>query len=235
MFVKHKSSTDETVHSVQPSHGLIARIRRRWRRERIHHSLTKYQDSRPSGLEPFADDRTPIATEVVDQCPDAHILNLHWIANFVDLGTFFDWVDVPVVWTLHDMNAFTGGCHYNVGCDRYKSNCGACPQIGSDDDRDLSRAIWQRKSDTYQSAIDEGQLQIVAPSRWLADEARQSSLFDNVPVHVIPYGLDTTTFQPRETTGVRQAIEIPEHHRILERAKQPAVPLRNKLNRYDRL
>jgi glycosyltransferase involved in cell wall biosynthesis len=215
MFVKHKSSADETVHSVHPSHGLIARIRRRWRRERIQRSFATYKSDRPSGLEPFSDDRAPITTEVVDQCPDADILNLHWIAGFVDLGTFFDQVDVPVVWTLHDMNAFTGGCHYNVGCERYKSTCGACPQLGSDDDRDLSRAIWQRKSGAYQSAIDAGQLQIVAPSRWLASEARQSSLFDDVPVHVIPYGLDTTAFQPRETAGVREAIEIPDHHRVL--------------------
>jgi glycosyltransferase involved in cell wall biosynthesis len=215
MFVRRKSSSDESVHALQPARGLLARIRRRWRRDRIHRSLTKYQDSRPGGLEPFSDDRTPFATEVVDQCPGADILNLHWIANFVDLETFFSRVDVPVVWTLHDMNAFTGGCHYNVGCDRYKSTCGACPQLGSDDDRDLSRTIWQRKLAAYQSAIDEGQLQIVAPSRWLADEARQSSLFDDAPVHVIPYGLDTTAFQPRETAGVRQAIEIPAHHRVL--------------------
>jgi glycosyltransferase involved in cell wall biosynthesis len=191
---------------VQPSHGLIARIRRRWRRERIQRSFATYKNQRPSGLEPFSDDRTPIATEVVDQCPDAHILNLHWIANFVDLGTFFDRVDVPVVWTLHDMNAFTGGCHYNVGCDRYKSHCGACPQLGSDDDRDLSRAIWQRKSDAYPSAIDAGQLHIVAPSRWLAEEARQSTLFSEIPITVIPNGIDTTVFAPCDDTGLRQAL-----------------------------
>jgi glycosyltransferase involved in cell wall biosynthesis len=40
-------------------------------------------------------------------------------------------------------------------------------------------------------------------------------LFDDAPVHVIPYGLDTTAFQPRETAGVHNALGIPEHHRIL--------------------
>jgi glycosyltransferase involved in cell wall biosynthesis len=215
MFVRGKASSDNTVRSLQPPNGLIARIRRRWRRERIQRSFATHKNDRPSGLESFSDDRTPIATEVVDQCPDAQILNLHWISNFVDLGTFFDWVDVPVVWTLHDMNAFTGGCHYNVGCDRYKSTCGGCPQLGSDDNQDLSREIWDRKSDAYKSVIDAGQLQIIAPSQWLAEEARRSSLLQEAPIHIIPNGLDTTAFQPRETAGVPGALGIPEHHRIL--------------------
>jgi glycosyltransferase involved in cell wall biosynthesis len=215
MFVRNKSSSDETVHSLQLSHGLIDRVRRRWRRERIQRSFATYESDRPSGLEPFSDDRTPVATEVVEQCPDADILNLHWIANFVDLGTFFDRVDVPVVWTLHDMNAFTGGCHYTAGCDQYESTCGACPQLGSDDEQDLSRAIRQRKSEAYQSAIEADQLNIVAPSQWLAQEARRSSLLQEAPISVIPYGLDTAVFQPRETAGLRQAIEIPDHHQIL--------------------
>lgn len=215
MFVRGKSSSDETVRSVHLDQSLIARVRRRWRRWYIQRSFTEYKEDRPDGLELFSDDRTAIASEVVDQCPDADIFNLHWIANFIDLSTFFEWINAPVVWTLHDMNAFTGGCHYNVGCDRYKSTCGACPQLGSDDDRDLSRAIWQRKSDAYQSAIDAGQLHIVAPSRWLAEEVRRSSLLGEAPVHTIPNGLDAKTFHPRETTGVRQAIEIPDHHRVL--------------------
>jgi glycosyltransferase involved in cell wall biosynthesis len=215
MFVKSKSSEDNTVCSFHPSRSLFARIRRHWRRERIQRSIAQYKAERPNGLELFSDDRTSVGSEVVDQCPEADVLNLHWIANFVDLGTFFDRVDVPVVWTLHDMNAFTGGCHYNVGCKRYRSACGACPQLGSEDDNDLSRAVWQRKSDAYQSAIENDRLHIVAPSRWLAEEARQSSLLAEAAIHVIPYGLNITTFRPRETAGLRQSLEIPDYHRIL--------------------
>jgi hypothetical protein len=42
------------------------------------------------------------------------------------------------VWTLHDMNAFTGGCHYDCGA-RYMSGCNAynC----SSDPSDLSEIV----------------------------------------------------------------------------------------------
>ena len=215
MFVRSKTVSRESIRSFELSCNLTARIRRRWRHQRIQWDFTKYKDGRPNNLEAFSDDRTLFAGEVVNQCPSADILNLHWVANFVDVGAFFDQVEVPVVWTLHDMNAFTGGCHYNMGCYRYRSACGSCPQLGSEKENDLSHSVWQRKSEAYRSAIIAGQLNIVSPSRWLAEEARSSSLLAKTPVHVIPYGLDATTFCPRETGGLYRALEIPGQHRIL--------------------
>jgi glycosyltransferase involved in cell wall biosynthesis len=215
MYVLNKQSDDESVRQFQPSRDLLTRIRRRWRRQRIQRAFARYDETRPDGLEPFTDDRTPFAGRIFDQMPSADVINLHWIRGFVDLQVFFERVSVPVVWTLHDMNAFTGGCHYNVGCEKYAAACGACPQLGSDDEQDLSRAIRQRKSEAYQSAIEADQLNIVAPSQWLAQEARRSSLLQEAPISVIPNGLDTAVFQPRETAGLRQAIEIPDHHQIL--------------------
>jgi glycosyltransferase involved in cell wall biosynthesis len=194
---------------------LISRVRRWARRLRIRWDYESYEDSRPSGLELFSDDRTGYGPQVPAHLPDCDLVNLHWIANFVSLSAFFRAVEVPVVWTLHDMNAFTGGCHYNVGCRKFEQQCGACPQLGSTDENDLSRSVWTRKWKAYESASRSNRIHIVAPSQWLAQEAQRSTLFAEAPVHVIPYGLNTDLFQPRDTERLRSALEIPREHRIV--------------------
>ncbi|MCS4119388.1 glycosyltransferase involved in cell wall biosynthesis [Salinibacter ruber] len=163
----------------------------------------------------FYDDRTPHKGDALRQCPDADILNLHSIYGFVDHGAFFRNVRSPVVWTLHDMNAFTGGCQYNIGCRRFEEACGKCPQLGSNEDIDLSRKVWKRKREAYSHVIGENRLQVVCPSEWMAQEAQASSLFTDVPVTVIPNGLDANSFYPRDTQGVGTALGVPSDHRIV--------------------
>ena len=64
------------------------------------------------------------------------LVNLHWIGweflQVEDLKSF----DVPFVWTLHDMWAFTGGFHYSGECNLYTKSCGTCPQLHSNNDWD---------------------------------------------------------------------------------------------------
>ena len=213
MYVREKQSEDETVQCFNPPGDFFSWARRRWRHERVYRSITPY--NRPNGYDKFSDDRTRYGRRVVEQLPDADIYNLHFIANFVDIQAFFEQTTAPVVWTLHDMVAFTGGCHYTAGCSRFLDQCGCCPQLGSNNVADLSRAIYERKNEAYQSAIDSGRLQVVTPSRWLAKEARRSSLFSRAPIDVIPYGVDTNNFQPRKTDGLRETLGIPSSHRIL--------------------
>jgi hypothetical protein len=35
----------------------------------------------------------------------------------------------PLVWTLHDMWAFTGHCDYSYECEKWKDNCNNCPNL----------------------------------------------------------------------------------------------------------
>jgi len=144
------------------------------------------------------------------------IINLHWIADFVDYQHFFGECvsGTPIVWRLSDLNPFTGGCHYDKGCEKYKGKCGACPQLGSERENDLSRAIWERKQEAF-AAIDANQLHFVAQSEWIQEQVKSSPLTGRFPTSIIPNGLDTTTFRPRDTDGLRNALEIPQEHRIV--------------------
>ncbi|HLS27494.1 MAG TPA: glycosyltransferase family 4 protein [Opitutales bacterium] len=217
MLVAGKASNDSSVAQFQPEKGFRRRLARMIRKERLQHEFKKYENSRPTGLEPFNDDRSPFGNELSRHFPDADLINLHWIAGFLDYRSFLrkNRPGIPIVWTLHDMAPFTGGCHFDNSCGEFAAKCGNCPQLGSSRPNDLSRQIWMRKKAAFEKISPE-QLHFVAPSRWLARVARSSSLLRKFTTTVIPYGIDTDLFSPRGNVfAMRDALEIPRSARIL--------------------
>ena len=139
------------------------------------------------------------------------IINLHWVCrglmSLADVGR----LSKPVVWTLHDSWAFTGGCHVPGDCTRYRNDCGMCPQLASMRDHDLSRWILARKSTLWQQVP----LTVVTPSRWLADCARSSSLFRHRRIEVIPNPIDATTFCPIPRMEARTILALPQDRKLV--------------------
>lgn len=139
------------------------------------------------------------------------VINLHWICHgFVPIEALAR-LNKPIVWTFHDMWAFTGGCYYDDACDRYKGSCGRCPQLGSRQEWDLSRWVWARKAKVWRSL----RFTVVTPSQWLADCARSSPLLQHCPIQVIPNGLDATVFRPSDRQAARQQLNLPLDRRLL--------------------
>lgn len=139
------------------------------------------------------------------------IINLHWIgAGYIPIEALTKFTQ-PLVWTLHDMWSFTGGCHYNQDCDKFTMSCGACPQLGSSKEKDLSRQIWQRKYKAWQDL----NLTIVTPSQWLANSAKTSKLFNHRRIEVIPYGLDTDIYRPIERQTARKLLKLPTDKQLI--------------------
>lgn len=139
------------------------------------------------------------------------VVNGHWVGyGFLQLETLAT-LKRPIVLTLHDMWAFTGGCHYAQDCQRYTQTCGACPQLGSHDERDLSRQIWQRKEKAWQAANPT----IVTPSCWMAECARTSRLFRDRRIEVIPNGIDLALFKPIDRPLARKILNLPLDRRLV--------------------
>jgi glycosyltransferase involved in cell wall biosynthesis len=139
------------------------------------------------------------------------IVNLHWTSGgYLQIESTTK-IKQPVIWTLHDMWAFTGGCHYNQECNRYQAACGSCPQLGSAKDADLSRRIWQRKAKAWKNH----HFIIVALSRWMAASIKDSSLLKNAQIEVIPNGLDTNRYRPFDSKLARNILGLPEHKKLL--------------------
>ena len=141
----------------------------------------------------------------------ADVINLHWIGREFFRIEELQKLQTPLVWTLQDMWAFTGGCHYTEDCDRYIKSCGACPQLGAKKEQDLSRWVWERKAKAWSDI----NLTIAAPSSWIGDCAKSSSLFGNLRVEVIPFCLDTAKYKPVEQKVARELLNLPQDEQLV--------------------
>ena len=143
----------------------------------------------------------------LDRIKDADLVHLNWVGGgYFPIAAFRN-IDRPMVWTLHDSWGYTGGCHSNGGCEKFVDACGACPQLGSTTDHDLSRRTWNSKRRNWA----EVPFILVTPSRWLAAEAARSSLFAGRRIEVIPNGLDLDVFKPIDKLLARRLLNLPEH------------------------
>jgi glycosyltransferase involved in cell wall biosynthesis len=139
------------------------------------------------------------------------IVNLHWIINGMFRIEELAGIPMPVVWTLHDAWAFTGGCTYPMDCIEYRKNCGACPELGSKRIRDLSHWVLGRKRRAWRNL----DVVVVSPSRWLAEEAASSSLFSGSDIRIIPNGLDLDLYRPHNKKMARHLLGLSENKTLL--------------------
>lgn len=142
-----------------------------------------------------------------DLLKSADVIHIHWINHAFLRPEDIEKLAVlnkPLVWTFHDSNAFTGGCHVRYGCERYQNECGNCPVLRNAHPGDLSHRIWKRKNRTYQT-ID---FTILAPSRWMAESVSKSKLLNSKPIINIPNTLDTETFKPLSQAEARERLGL---------------------------
>jgi glycosyltransferase involved in cell wall biosynthesis len=154
---------------------------------------------------PFSD----ISSQIKSIVPD--IVHLHWICGGMLRIEELKQLNKPIVWTLHDMWAFTGGCHYNDGCERFQQACGNCPQLNRSSKNDFSRSILRRKKRAW-NGLD---ITIVTPSKWLAECAKESSLFKGRRIEVIHNGLDLNLFKPIDKTTTRKIWDLPINKQLI--------------------
>ncbi len=142
------------------------------------------------------------------------IVHLHWIcAGFLSVKDVM-WLSqrYPLVWTLHDSWAFTGGCHIPFECKKYSDQCQVCPQLKSKNGIDLADKVFSLKKKYYCSA----KFHIVTPSRWLEDCVQKSKILYGKPVHVVPNPLNVKRFNVKDKSFVRDTLGFsPEKKYIL--------------------
>jgi glycosyltransferase involved in cell wall biosynthesis len=215
MLVLEKASSDSSVIQYSPPFDARTRIRRGLKRRFLLRTELKLSEGATSrGV--FSDDRNQHGSDSLRQALPADVLHLHWVSRLIGNRPFFRDVpkSQPLVWTLHDMNPFTGGCHHAKACENYMRECGRCPELQSSNPNDFSRSIWNRKRNSYER-LNPNLVGIVTPSRWLASHATNSSLLSLFSISVIPPGIDTDLFQPRDRSKCRKALNIPEDAHVL--------------------
>ena len=125
----------------------------------------------------------------------ADIVHMHWV-NFGFLSVSdiasLTRLNKPVFWTLHDMWAFTGGCHHSGTCEHFQQSCGNCKFLKKPNPNDLSHRLWDAKKNGFA----EKNLHIITCSDWLGGRAKQSSILGGHSIKTIPNAIDTEFFSP---------------------------------------
>jgi len=174
-----------------------------------------YLSNRPKGCELFSFPVTQYKSSFDPRKLNADIINLNWIAEWIDYPSFFASIPdaFPIVWTLHDMNPFTGGCHYSWECEKFKTGCHSCFQLN---EKRSPRDISFRFSKIKLAALRRKNIHVVADSVWLESQARASRVFENVKsFQTIHYGLDMEIFKPKDKNLCRQLLDIPESAMVI--------------------
>ena len=143
---------------------------------------------------------------------DADIVHLHWIVNnFLSTEDLLK-IKKPIIWTLHDMWPFTGGCHYTEECEKYKSSCDECIVLNSNQQGDLSSINYELKQKVYKKLSN---LTINAVSKWISNCAQESSLLKDKCIYNLPNPLDTNLFKPYTSENIREELNLPLDKKII--------------------
>lgn len=184
LLTKFGSGDSQVPHHIYlDSGGMRYFFKKHFSRSALFPFLKKLQEmrphpnlaNRPAGYEIFSPaNQQPLPP--VKELNHADIIHLHWVNNFISDTDFFkQHASKKFVWTLHDMNPFTGGCHHADGCSLFEAACGKCPQLeGTIDDGYAGKVLRMKESNL--ALLNDEQLTVVAPSKWLLKLAQGSRL-----------------------------------------------------------
>lgn len=158
----------------------------------------------------FFPSNTKLLKKIKEINPD--IIHLHWInSGFINI---FDLqkINKPIIWSLHDANPYTGGCHVvESDCQFFKTYCHLCPFLQSNFKYDLSFLNFRRKQKAYKNL----NLTINGLSQWIANNAKESTLFGKKQIINLPNTIDSNTFYPIQQHTARNLLRIKHKKYIL--------------------
>lgn len=206
MLVQNKFSDDYTVIGPKSNFRKYLLNPVRPALDHIFMKIKKADSLFSTSYLPFSD----IISTINDIKPD--IVHLHWIAGGMIRIEEIAKIAPPIIWSLHDMWAFTGGCHYDKHCGLYKDACGKCKILEKSVENDLSRKTYKRKLRSYSKIK---KMEIVATSKWIARCAKESTLLTGRVFTNLPNPIDTDVFKKIDKNLVRDIFNIPQNKKVV--------------------
>jgi glycosyltransferase involved in cell wall biosynthesis len=201
MVVEHKKRAEEAVYTVERNIFGKLRSKLNFFLERLPFMFFQERDKSVRFAFSTANAGTDISASKVIR--EADIIHLHWtnsgFLSIHDLKKLMA-LNKPVVWTLHDMWAFTGGCHYAGPCNHFKNQCGNCYFLRDPKNDDISHDGWLHKKDMLSVAKN---LSVVTCSHWLGEVAMKSTLLKGFIIQAIPNPIDTELFSAKDKAAAR--------------------------------
>ena len=149
--------------------------------------------------------RNGTSIEVSDNSKNARVVNhFHWTPGAIECESSFK--NSPLVWTLHDMWPFTGGCHHSMSCEGFIDSCNGCPQV-----RKPFRNHVSASSESKYSFIKSiKSFAAVAPSDWMAKTALRSHVLRDKRIETIYNPVDDVFFESDTGEVSRERLGIPQ-------------------------
>ena len=195
-------------------------------------TLDPHLMGRPDGFETFSTLYRPVHSSFFNPLSNVDIIHLHWIGDFIDYESFFrQFRSKKFVWTLHDMNPLTGGCHHSDGCTKFTTTCNVCPQLKHTINESYSQELYQKKMNALRHLTDD-QMVIVSPSQWLSALSLQSRLTKRFRHVVIPNPAFQIPPSGFDKNQLRAHLKLPVDKKIVMFASEN---LRNKRKGIDLL
>jgi glycosyltransferase involved in cell wall biosynthesis len=174
--------------------------------------------NRPPGFEFFSSPEAPLDLTNTPAFREADLINLHYVTEFVDYFTFFQFFarhcpQKRVVWTMHDMSPFTGGCHHSDECEGYASTCAGCPQLEGTPEPSFAQKMLAQKRKVL-GQLSPALFHVVSPSRWLLERSVKSQAFGRFAHSHIANGVDGTLLRPTDQALARQILDIPPDKKV---------------------
>ena len=147
----------------------------------------------------------------------ADVVHLHLIHNSTNLSVLSLPMlsrQKPIVWTIHDPWAITGGCVHSFECDRWLTGCAPrCPhpRLKSLFQHYAPFLHWRIKKLVYQRA----DMTLIVASQWMHDRIEKSPLLRQLPCHRIPFGINLEVFKPRSKIECRKKLGIAQDHKVI--------------------
>ena len=145
---------------------------------------------------------------------EADIINLHWTSRFLDYYSFFSSTEKRIVWTLRDMNPFTGGCHYSEGCKEFQKGCKVCPLLKGTINPCYSSEIFNIKKRALESNK-KLNLTLVGLSGWMVEQSKSSALFEKFDHYLISNSLAKNLFYPVDKISSRKNLGLHPDKKII--------------------
>jgi glycosyltransferase involved in cell wall biosynthesis len=133
------------------------------------------------------------------------VVNLHWVGGGTLSVRAISKIKKPIVWTLHDMWAFSGAEHYDGGSGRSKTGYKRRSRENGDVGFDLNRFVWGLKRRYWKPFA------LVAPSSWMMESASKSALMRDWPISVIPNPIDSQSWCPAPKNTSRELLFLPNN------------------------
>ncbi len=139
------------------------------------------------------------------------IFHIHWVAGFLSMDNIYQLAKLkkPIVWTMHDFHPFTGGCHCPEACKKYEDDCSNCFML-KQNYSDITKSILAEKLYKYSSDIC-----VVVASAWLKNIVQQSKVFKNNLCEVVPIGIDTKCYVPKNKQEMKRKIGLPADAKVI--------------------